>query len=137
MLRSLLAGDQLGQPGCSFNGTRYAMEVGADQRYIESSTSRYGNTGGNTILPGITTFTNAANTTPSATLMWVNNVAVTNVFSCCGNATLNTTSAATAYLEIMWSTAADFITVACWEKRSYMTKYLQQPNSNRWKRTCH
>ncbi len=86
--RSLLSwGDQ----NAAGSGTRYAMEFGAGQRYIETSNSRYGNVGGNTLLPNITLFGNAAGVTPAAVQMKVNGAGITNSFSCCGTPVINTT----------------------------------------------
>lgn len=87
-----------GDQNAAGTGTRYTMEIGGGQRSIEVSNSRYGNTGGNTMVPGITMFTNAASTTSAATQMRVNGAAVANALICCGTQTLNTLSLATAYL---------------------------------------
>ncbi|HWV66642.1 Calx-beta domain-containing protein [Chitinophaga sp.] len=79
-------------------GNRYAMEIGAGQRSIETSNSRYGNTGGNTTLPSITMYTNASNTTTAATQMRINGTGAAVGFLSVGNQPINTTSAAMAYL---------------------------------------
>lgn len=80
------------------NGTRYAMELGGGQRSLEISNSRYGNTGGNTILPGITSFTNAASSTNAANQIRVNGTGVANNLLTVGNQPINTLSLPTAYL---------------------------------------
>ncbi|MBO9635264.1 MAG: hypothetical protein J7578_19290, partial [Chitinophagaceae bacterium] len=87
-----------GDPLATGNGTRYTMELGGNQRSLEISNSRYGNTATNTLLPGITTFTNAANSTNAATQMKVNGAGITNSFLSVGNQTLNTISQPTAFI---------------------------------------
>lgn len=79
-------------------GTRYTMEIGGGQRSLEISNSRYGNTGGNTMFPGFTMFTNGAGTTNAANQIRVNGLGVTNAFMNVGNQTINTLSLPTAYL---------------------------------------
>ncbi|AXY72538.1 hypothetical protein D3H65_00440 [Paraflavitalea soli] len=87
-----------GDPAATGNGTRYAMELGGGQRSLEISNSRYGNTGGNTILPGITSFTNAAGSTNAANQIRVNGTGVTNSLLTVGNQPINTLSLPAAYL---------------------------------------
>ncbi len=87
-----------GDQAATGNGTRYTMEIGGGQRSLEISNSRYGNTGGNTTLPGITTFTNAASSTNAATQIFVNGTTVSNALITVGNQPINTTSLPTAYL---------------------------------------
>ncbi|HEY1167145.1 MAG TPA: right-handed parallel beta-helix repeat-containing protein, partial [Chitinophaga sp.] len=87
-----------GDPAATSYGTRYAMEIGGGARFIESSNSRYGNTGGNTTLPSFTSFANAAGATPSAFVMRANGTGITNAISCCSNTVINLPSLATAYL---------------------------------------
>lgn len=87
-----------GDVAATGNGTRYTMEMGGNQRSLEISNSRYGNVATNTLLPGITTFINAANSTNAATQMKVNGAGITNSFLTVGNNTLNTISQPTAFL---------------------------------------
>ncbi len=87
-------GDQL----ATGTGTRYTMELGGGQRSLEASNSRYGNTGGNTLVPGITSFANAASSTSAANQIRVNGTGIANGFICCGTQVLNTLSLPTAYL---------------------------------------
>lgn len=93
--RGLISWGDLAATGA---GTRYSMEIGGNQRSLEISNSRYGNTVTNTMVPGITTFTNAANSTNAATQMKVNGAGITNSFLSVGNQTLNTMSQPTAFI---------------------------------------
>lgn len=80
------------------NGTRYAMEIGGNTRALEVSNSRYGNAATNTLLPGITMFTNAAGTTNAATQMRLNGAGITNSLLTVGNQAINTATLPTAYI---------------------------------------
>ncbi|WP_164735203.1 right-handed parallel beta-helix repeat-containing protein [Pseudoflavitalea rhizosphaerae] len=87
-----------GDQAAAGTGTRYTMEIGGNQRSLEISNSRYGNTATNTLVPGITVFTNAAGTTNAATQMRWNGAGITSSLIAVGNQPLNTASQPTAYI---------------------------------------
>lgn len=88
-----------GSPDPASFGGRYNLSIGNGGRNLEISNSQYGNGGGNTIRPNITSLVHAQNTFNSASQLTVNGSGVLPwAFQLVGNQVLNTLSYPNGYL---------------------------------------
>lgn len=88
-----------GSPDPASFGGRYNLSIGNGGRNLEISNSQYGNGGGNTLSPNITSLVHAQNTFNSASQLTVNGSSVLPwAFQLVGNQVINTLSYPNGYL---------------------------------------